>query len=230
MSRLPGQMRGRDGVHDPGMVDAVDADHVRGAGSSPASTSATSLSETASRPSSARARSRSAASRSTSTRSGVETISMIVKCPRRIVIWESSMFPSCSSSTSETRGHDAGPVAPDRGHGEVAHRSRIGSRPDEHVTRADRTGTPQEPGRGRRGHRRGRALRSQGRSGTRESTATLRTTTARRCCASSTGTRASCWAPRRPTGPGDAAGGRVRCASVPSHAGAHAPRRARLCR
>ena len=100
----------------PGMVDSVDADQMRGR----RPVLRLDVGDLAERDglepqASARRRSSPARRASASTTSGAETISVIVKCPRRIVICESSMLPRCSRSTSATAATMPGRSRPDRG-------------------------------------------------------------------------------------------------------------------
>ena len=102
-------------MDDPGVVDAVDGDDVRGLGRGarrPASASA--LSDSASSPSRSRVRVSSSWTASRSVPSGASTISIIVKRPPSTAICESVMFsewPSSARVTSATIPGRSRPIA-----------------------------------------------------------------------------------------------------------------------
>ena len=109
-----------DGVDDPGVIGAVDGDHVRGAGGRPAEV-VDLVDRDRLEAELRRTRSRRPSRSPASTPSGSRTISITAKCPRRMDICESSMFPSSSSSAPLIAATIPGPVASDRGHGELGH-------------------------------------------------------------------------------------------------------------
>ncbi len=80
-----------------------------------------SLTERASSSSRSRTRSSPRFRLSVSAESSSETISVIAKWPRRIVIWESSTFAPCCEQHLGHRGDYAGPVTADRSDGELVH-------------------------------------------------------------------------------------------------------------
>ena len=115
-----------DGVDDPRVVHAVDGDDVGGPpGPLPSPRRSPRRRARPARGSRPHARGRRAAPASMS--SGAATISVIAKCPRRIVIWESSMLTPCSRSTRVTPATMPGRSRPDGGEGKRSHQADPGS-------------------------------------------------------------------------------------------------------
>ena len=195
--------RGRDGVHDAGMVDAVDGHDVRGTGPRPRRARSTSLSESASRPAAPAPPPRpSLEPRRRPTSVGGRDDQRHREVPAQDRHLRVLDVAPCSSSTSETAATMPGRSRPIADDGEWRIRSRIfrprrrrappSQEPTSLRCHPNRSPTSAVAAASPRSRRSCRLPRSRGRRSGRSRCRTMRPSeTALRSCGSSTGTAAS---------------------------------------